>query len=58
MEELPKARQVLVVSTGPLAAIKFGFWSLFGAVAAFGLLLNLHRLVRLAVPPLLTWLGL
>lgn len=58
MEELPKARQVLVVSTGPLAAIKFGFWSLIGAVAAFGLLLNLHRLARLAVPPLLTWLGL
>lgn len=58
MEELPKSRQVLVLSTGPWASIRFGFWSFVGAASAFGALLTLHRWVSLAVPPLLTWLGL
>ena len=58
MDNLPKARQVLVLSTGPVAAMKFGFWSLIGASAAFGALLYVHRLVRLGWPPLRTWLGL
>lgn len=56
-EKQPKAPQVLVVSTGPWASIKFGFWSLIGASAAFGVLLTLHRWVRLGWPLLLTWLG-
>lgn len=55
MENLPKAKKVLVVSTGPLAALNFGFWCFLGAVSAFGALLMVHRLVRLGWPLLRTW---
>lgn len=58
MDELPKARQVLVVSTGPLASIRFGFWSFLGAMGAFGLGLQAIRVVRWAEAALRTWLGL
>jgi hypothetical protein len=58
MDNLPKARQVLVVSTGPLAAFKFGFWSLLGAATAGYSLLALHRYLRLGWGLLRTWWGL
>lgn len=57
MDKQPKVPKVLVISTGPSAAFMFGFWSLLGAVAAFGVLLTVHRWVRLGWPLLLTWLG-
>lgn len=58
MEDLPKARQVLVLSTGPVASFKFGFWSLLGAAAAAYLLLAANHYLRLGWGLLRTWLGL
>lgn len=58
MDKHPKAQPVLVLRTGPTAAIKFGFWSFTGAMISFGAMLTLHRLVRLGWPPLRSWLGL
>lgn len=58
MEELPKARQVLVLSTGPLASFKFGFWSGIGGLVALGQLLVIGDLVAWAWPLLRTWSGL
>lgn len=58
MDELPKARQVLVVSTGPLASLKFGFWSGIGGLVALGQFLVIGDLVAWGWPLLRTWLGL
>ncbi|MBP5971052.1 hypothetical protein [Pseudomonas iridis] len=57
MEFLPKARQVLVVSTGPWASIQFGFWSFVGAMAAFGAMVTVDQLLTWGWPLLRTWWG-
>lgn len=58
MEKQAKAPQVLVVSTGPVASIKFGFWGFTGAMGAFGLLVTTDQLLSWAWPLLRAGLGL
>jgi len=58
MDKHPKAPQVLVVSTGPLASIKFGFWSFGGAIASFGAMATLDQLLTWGWPLLRAGLGL
>jgi hypothetical protein len=58
MDKPAKAPQVLVVSTGPWASIKFGFWSFVGAMSALGAMVSVDQLLTLVRAALRTWLGL
>lgn len=57
MDKQPE-KQVANLTFGARAAFDFGFWIVLGGTAAFGVMLSVHRLVRLGWPMLRTWLGL